>query len=265
MAPMLDFPRYLEAKRSVDDRALDQRVVDRLRRELEEMPTPALLDVGCGTGIGVDRLLSWGVVSSPRVTAVDRNAELVAAAENRLRARIGGTYVASTLETFAAEGRNREGFDLVVAHAVLDDVDLPDAIGHLLALTRPGGLLYCPITFDGESIFEPADPDDQGVLTLYHASMEQTGSPRTGRRLFEYLRDEDVEILSVGSSDWIVFADDGTYPAEEAFFLEAILSFVETAVGEPALEWAKRRRRQLADGSLVYIAHQLDFLVRKRG
>ena len=52
-------PRYLESKRSVDGRAIASRVRDRFIGALP--PEPTILEAGCGTGVTVPRLLSWGV------------------------------------------------------------------------------------------------------------------------------------------------------------------------------------------------------------
>jgi hypothetical protein len=100
------------------------------------------------------------------------------------------------------------------------------------------------------------------------------GDSRTGRRLFHHLRDAGAPVLAAGSSDWVVSADpDGNYPGDEAYFLHSILSTIQNALRsrpdwvEPAdlADWLAMRRRQLAAGELVYIAHQLDFVGRGPG
>ena len=66
---------------------------------------------------------------------------------------------------------------------------------------------------------------------------------------------------------------DGTYPADEAYFLRSILNTIQNALRErhdrvePAhLDgWLAERGHQLAAGELVYIAHQLDFAGRSPG
>ena len=55
--------RYLEAKRTVDDRALHRPTLDRLREALADRPTPlCVVEAGCGTGTMLRRLLEWGVL-----------------------------------------------------------------------------------------------------------------------------------------------------------------------------------------------------------
>jgi hypothetical protein len=39
---------------------------------------------------------------------------------------------------------------------------------------------------------------------------------------------------------------------------------VERTLGERAKRWAAARREQIDDGQLLYIAHQIDCLARKR-
>ena len=265
---MHELAHYLEAKRTVDDRALDRRVLERLRGELEGVDAPAIVDVGAGIGTGLERLLDWNVVKAPTYTAVEQDTALVEIARSRLDGRVQTEFVTSTLADFASDHWNLARFDLVIAHAFLDIVDLAPALKSLVALARPGGLLYFPITFDGETVFEPAHPDDETILSRYHASMSKLGSEagnsKTGRRLFHTLSSEPVEILEMGSSDWIVRPESGGYPNDEAFFLECVVAMVERTVGDAAEGWAATRRQQIEERRLLYIAHQLDCLARKR-
>ena len=62
----------------------------------------------------------------------------------------------------------------------------------------------------------------------------------------------------------------GEYPADEKYFLHFILSFFESSLKahaelDPAefQNWLEKRRSQVERGELVYIAHQMDFLVQK--
>jgi hypothetical protein len=81
------------------------------------------------------------------------------------------------------------------------------------------------------------------------------------------LRAAGGEILAAGSSDWVVFAPEGVYPADEAYFLHFIIDTVRGALdGAIAPEridaWASARHAQIERDILVYIAHQLDFFGR---
>jgi len=274
---MQDFARYLISKRSVDDRALNRRVWGRLERELRESNAEPLriADVGAGLGTCAQRIAEWQLVaplSAVRYTAAEPRKELLEEARFRLRSLpFPAELSTATLEEFAARDENRGRFDLVVAHALLDILPLSPSLEALVSLARPGGLLYLPITFDGETIFEPGSSLDDAVLSAYHDSMEERGSSRTsrtGRRLFHTLRAIPAEVLEIGSSDWIVHPAGAQYPEDEAFFLEFILKTIEGAVRDrverTSLEtWLSERRRQLASADLVYCAHQVDVLARR--
>jgi SAM-dependent methyltransferase len=271
---MQDFARYLLAKRSVDDRALNRRVWGRLERELRKSPAGSLriVDVGAGLGTGAQRIAEWRLVeplSAVRYTGVEPRKELLEEARRRLRSLpFPAELAAATLEEFAARDENRCQFDLVVAQALLDILELSPSLEALVGLARPGGLVYLPITFDGETIFEPGSSLDDAVLSAYHDTMGETGSSRTGRRVFHALRSFPIEVLEIGSSDWIVHPVRAQYPEDEAFFLDFILKTIEGAVRDrverASLEtWLSERRRQLESADLVYYAHQVDVLAQR--
>lgn len=205
------FSRYLAAKRSVDDRALNLRVWQTLQGALP--PTSAqsplrALEVGCGTGVSLQRLINWGLlqfadytaldISSENIieagaqisawalqsgcrlrTALDKN-ELWVARDEPSELRLHLRLEAVDLSEFIARQRNARGqggsaWDFLFAHAFLDLIDLPSLLPPLLQLLRPGGLFYFTINFDGATLFEPvidAELDEQ-VQRLYHRTMDE--------------------------------------------------------------------------------------------
>jgi hypothetical protein len=289
------FPRYLLAKQSVDDRALNRSVYAALQANL---PSGRLRIVEAGAGIGTMpvRLLRWGLLRQADYLAVDALAENVEfargwipdwAAANGLRVETGAgdelrlydegrdlrlELVAADLFDFIAS--RPAPSDLLIAHAVLDLLPLPASLGPLLSLLKPGGLGWLTLNFDGVTSLEPPyDPAlDQEIERLYHRSMDERpggGDSRTGRHLFSYLKEAGAQLLAAGPSDWVVHAAGEGYPADEAYFLDFILHFFEESLGgssdlEPGAfeRWLAARRGQLQRGELVYVAHQLDFLVR---
>jgi hypothetical protein len=290
-----DYGRYLAAKTSVDDRALNRHVLAELRRL---MPAGAarVLEVGAGLGTMVARLMDWGVVDSGEYILLDADRQLLDgsrrwlgdwATARGLRSELlpDGLQVGDLrVRLVHAElGRYLEAdhgarADVLIANAVLDLVDVPTVLPGLLRLLVPGGVYWFTINYDGESIFEPPRPGDDQVMLAYHCDMDEryryggpAGESQTGRRLFGYLRDAGAPALAAGSSDWVVSAGlDGNYPGDEAYFLGSILSTIQNALRsrpdriEPAdlADWLAVRGRQLAAGELVYIAHQLDFVGR---
>lgn len=285
------FRAYLRAKRTVDDRAIDRRVFERLRRELRGRERLRVLDVGAGLGAMCHRLVEWEALP-PRVeyTLVDREASTLVAAREELPgwARERGFDVADDGERLVCT-RDEEHLsvefvagdalavapagecDLLVGQAFLDLVE-PDALPDLLTALDPGGLWYFPITYDGGTHFSPPHPDDDAVERAYHDHMDARpkAGRRAGRSVYHALPDS-ADLLAAAGSDWVVYPREGGYPAEEATFLRWVLDAVEGALREddalaPAAldDWVETRREQVAAGDLVYVAHQLDLLGRVR-
>lgn len=289
-----DFERYLAAKRSVDDRALDRRVLEELQTALSQRASTLdgdlhVLEVGAGIGTMLTRFLEWDLLPTGTIqyTAVDLNSETVDALVPHCRAwaedravsvtdtdplviesddrRVEITTAVGDAGAYAAE--RPDEFDLLVGVAFLDIFDL-DNLGTLLETLSPGGLYYFPITFDGATRFLPSHPADEHVLGRYHDHMDQKpgGTSRAGQAVVERLqREQGTTILAVAGSDWFVRPVEGAYPDDEAYFISHILDTVESAVGElsdtdPAVlsGWLDSRREQLDAAELSYLTHQLD-------
>jgi len=294
----------LSAKRTVDDRALNRHVWQQLLSLLKTASTRQplhLLELGAGIGSMAERLICAKVLTEATYTAIDANPNTIVqgyqdvqrwAPEAGFQYGINATGgrlqrdhqdVTIHLETvdlfdFIAQQRGQRTWDLLIAHALLDLLDVPTALPALFSVLSPGGLFYFPITFDGATILEPAidPPYDTLIEALYHATMDQrvvrgrrSGDSRTGRHLFGHLRALGAEIIGAGSSDWVVFAGSEGYPHDEAYFLHDIINTMHTALAHhPELDpdrfarWVHQRHAQIEGGTLVYIAHQLDLVGR---
>ena len=163
----------------------------------------------------------------------------------------------------------------------MDLVDVPSALPTLLPLVSPGGLCYFTLNFDGQTLLEPTvDPDlDERIQALYHLSMDErivngntSGDSRTGRHLLWQLPGAGAELLAAGASDWVVHPQRKSYPADERYFLHFIVDTIyQELAGHPTLDseafadWTRTRHHQIENGTLIYIAHQLDILARIRG
>jgi SAM-dependent methyltransferase len=292
------YARYLAAKTTVDDRALNRHVLAELRG-LMPAGAPRVLEVGAGLGTMVARLLDWGVVGTGEYTLLDTDRQLLDHSRQWLRdwaaarglrddlrpdgLQVGDLRVRlvhAELGRYLESGHGAQA-DVLIANAVLDLVDVPAVLPGLLRLLVPGGVYWFTINYDGESIFAPGHPHDDQVMQAYHRDMDErvrygrpAGESRTGRHLFHQLRAAGAPALAAGSSDWVVSAGpDGNYPGDEAIFLRSILSTIQDALRsrpdwvDPAdlAGWLAVRRRQLAAGELVYVAHQLDFAGRWPG
>jgi SAM-dependent methyltransferase len=294
------FPHYLLSKQSVDDRALNRLVLDDLKARLP-VTSMNVIEVGAGIGSMLRRLLGWRVLPPMAdYTLVDLMPENISfardwlpewAGQNKVQVETltGGDLRLSAsasvvqihfvqADVFDFVGSQPGRADLLIAHALLDLLPLPESLPKLFSLIQPGGLAWLTANFDGLSAFEPViDPLlDAQIELLFHKTMDEritggvrSGDSRTGRHLFAYLEQAGAEIVSAGASDWVVYPLQGRYPADEAYFLQFILNFFETSLsGCPELDqvqfagWLAARRLQAERCELVYIAHQMDFLVR---
>jgi SAM-dependent methyltransferase len=286
------FPHYLAAKRTVDDRALNKDVWRSLADALAGAPAAGdaapgrplrVLEIACGIGTMVERILEWDLFAAHaqgvHYTAIDALPDNIDAARSRLGNLPQGFDL--HLETadvfdFCARPAEQGAYDLLIAHAFLDLLDIPTALPRLRSLLRPGGLFYFTINFDGATILQPTidRPFDDLIENAYHRTMDEritdgrpSGDSRTGRHLFTTLVAGGFHVQAAGSSDWVVHPVNGQYPADEAYFLHFIVHTMHGALynipsvaGEAFERWIDTRHAQIDRGELVYIAHQLDFM-----
>ena len=288
------FLRYLLSKQTVDDRALNKDVLAALRTNLPAGPV-SVVEIGAGIGTMLLRMLRWNLITEGSYTLVDELEEniqfglaylpewatqsgfnAVEIEPNTWKIKDNGHSVTVKFvhaDVFEYLSRQPAPADLLVAHAFLDLMPLPARLPDLLSLTKD--LAWLTINFDGVSSLLPEiDPElDRKIERLYHQTMDiraSGGDSQIGRKLFGYLAEADAEILAAGASDWVVHPHGGSYPADEAYFLEFILGFYRESLSQhPELDvstftqWLQTRRDQIMRGELVYIAHQFDFLVKR--
>jgi SAM-dependent methyltransferase len=296
--------RYLEAKRTVDDRSLNQGVLGALRADLASRGgrTLRVLELGAGTGTMAARLFDWQVLSRAEYVLLDENAESLAVARQRIStlARALGasseeeshfievhrqdvelrfSFVHAELERFLELTPSEPAFDVLIANAFLDIVDVPSTLPRLFERAAADAAYWFSINFDGETSFLPEHEDDEALLAVYHRSMDQrvrnggrSGDSKTGRHLFEHLARAGASVRAAGSSDWVVHAAGGAYPADEAYFLHHLIHTVESELERHAEvpsqkreAWSKRRHAEVERAELALIVHQLDFFGRVRG
>lgn len=286
--------RYLEAKRTVDNRSFSRRVRETLH---ELLPSePEIIDVGAGTGATVPRLLDSGIGGSYR--GIDSSERLTAYARavrsRELRFRgydvttspdgmftVNDTSNIDTDTQSDAESTltvafetadaltavtNTNDIDLLMAQQFMDLVSIEDALDVFLDALRPGGLAYFPLTFDGTTVFQPDHPADNAVETAYHDAIDAIPDrdSHAGRHLLDALRDRPGTVRAVDAADAIVYPQGNTYQGDEQYYLQQLLAFVEETVTSDVVpeinEWITSRRQQISDGLLSYVGHRYDIL-----
>lgn len=297
-----NFTRYLAAKKSVDDRALNPRVWEVLAGSLPSISHDKpikVLEIGAGIGTMLERMLEWDLFRYAEYTMLDAHLDNVHQARQRILgwahrkglqatdingdisiagqgSEIKMRLMGIDLYDFIVDQRTQGAWDLLVAHAFLDLMDVPRTLPLLFDLCHEGGLFYFTLNYDGLTILEPINDleFDNQVLTLYNRTMDDrmvggipSGDSQTGRHLFAHLANAGGFVLQAGSSDWVVYPGPDGYLQDEAYFLHFIIHTIHQALsGHPELDaqrfeaWVSQRHLQIEVHELVYIAHQMDFL-----
>src|SRR5215204_2747419 len=168
------FPHYLLSKQSVDDRALNKDVLNALKAHLPGQHI-RIIEVGAGIGTMFRRLLRWEVIHKAEYILVDEMAENIEYAsawipqfaaeaglgverieQNELRVFDQTRDVQISLEradVFDFIQKNEEPADLLIAHAFLDLLPMPESLPKLLSLTK--NLAWLTVNFDGVTSLEP--------------------------------------------------------------------------------------------------------------
>ena len=267
-----DFQRYLAAKETVDDRALNRVVWQMLVAAVADLERPRplrVLEIGAGAGAMARRIWDWCLAEDIEYSGIDilpdnraraevdlhtwakeRRCQLVTTGSQfRLKQderQMNLEWHTADVFEFAAGSIGQESWDLLIAHAFLDLVDTPSALPRILPLVSPGGLCYFTLNFDGQTMLEPTiDPDlDERVQALYHLSMDErmvdgrtSGDSCTGRHLLWQLPATGADLLAAGASDWVVHPLRKDYPADERYFLHFIVDTIyRELAGHPALD-----------------------------
>jgi SAM-dependent methyltransferase len=303
-----DFIDYLVAKKTIDDRSLNCIVWRRLQDALADHETQEslrVLEIGSGIGTMIERMAAGPLMHrSSQYTAVDLNPDCTRAARRRLSRwakRLGFAVIRETKASHLLEAGDTRirvdlitgdayalvskgvphSWDLVLAHAFMDLVDIQTLLPGMMRLLKSGGLLFLSLNFDGDTVLLPAiAPDfDDRVINRYHRSMDEriadgrpAGDSRTGRRLLLKLIQRRTEILAAGASDWIVYPRRRRYPLRESYFLHHIVHTIDEELAHhPEIDpdyfkiWIAKRHAQIENGELVFMAKHIDVLARKTG
>ena len=295
------YARYLEAKRTVDERAINQHVWRRFIEQLNATKndhTLRILEIGAGTGSTFLKVLDNLSHQDIIYRVVDLEGEHIDALFYKLKrwAEYEGGDIKEDAEGVVVNmpGRSIEVrasvcdivhflqsrtvshlYDVVIGQAILDLFDIRNLLSLLSKALRDGGLYYFSINFDGVTAFLPEynNEVDSLVEKIYHDSMkgERRDGSQSGRRVLVELMRLGAKIIQAGSSDWIVHpSENGGYIEDEEYFLIEILNFVKKELdasldieSHAAEQWFTHRKKQVENGGLVFIAHQLDVLASK--
>ena len=296
----LSFEDYLDAKFPLDERSLNRDVRTLFESFLRSHAELRSLDMGCGNGASLRRLLRAGLNGRIEMNGVDRDAGLLQRARERLAQDLEVTdfEVSPSVERVLAR-RNREvitlsftvadlasyqpaepgRYDAVIAQALMDLLPLERMVERIRSWLAPAGLFYASLNYDAGTVLYPLYPDlefETDLLGVYDTSMERfldglpCGGAHSGRRLHAALSNAGFDILALGSSDWNIAPYCGAYRDEDQRCLAALLDMIHgegqrSGRFQPQQldDWLSHRRAQLADSRLSLIIHQIDLVAQK--
>lgn len=297
------YQRYLKSKATIDARAMHPRVWSNfinhvVRNNGSEIH---IVEVGCGLGDMLQKIVSILESKTIFYTGIDSNIANIEYAQSTYSRRpmsesidhwtaiehpdsgssCNARFIHSDVFNIDSDMLERPA-DAVIAKAVIDLVPIRRFLQTISTWTIRNTLLYCPITFNGQTAFYPFVEDadlDARVWTVYHDSMDlrntihdgRRGGSRAGDRFIHELIDmPGAMLVDAGGSDWYVAANaSGCYPDNEQYFLQHILHLVDKELEssgqisrQDRTEWVTARRRQIEAATCAMRAHNLDILAR---
>src|SRR6056297_670232 len=290
-----DYPEYLEIKQAIDDRSLNQSVWHALTAALRSQIDNhglRILEIGAGTGSMIIRLLDAGLLGHCQYCAVELEPGFARVAENQLSIWAGAhgcrmevigpsnwilekdqkvieiLWLEADILKLAATFESGY-FDLLIGHAIIDLLPVPECLPGLLNLIKPGGGYYFSLNFAGVTRFLPADARDREITELYHRDMDRRfpkidwRASQTGKLLGPWLKEQGHQVLAEGISDWQIAAASSATAAENRFIGNILATLEKALAGLDGLDdWIRLRQQQAASGKLLFFAANRDYFGR---
>ena len=290
-----DYVDYLDLKKSVDDSSLNQQVwqamADWVIAQKQSGKPLRILEIGAGIGTMIERLLDADLLTHCDYTAVELESGFRDAALQRLRFwadRNACQFAQQNTSTWSIACANKktvinwvhgdalqvgakfgpDTFDMVIGHAVIDLLPVPQCMPDLLSCVSANGACYFSLNYAGETRFLPPLPADQKIMQAYNKDMNKRfpgldwQPSHTGQLLGQWMTAQGHRVIAEGDSDWQLQSNPGL-PTN--LFIANIIDTIETALADmPGLQdWLAVRRQQLQAGLLQFRASNRDCFVLK--
>lgn len=268
-----DYVQYLDVKKSIDDRSLNQAVWEHFSSWLlskgDQGSRLKVLEIGAGIGTMIERLLEASLFNQCHYIALEPEFRFKEAALSRFKSwaskhscsfqiNSAGLWVISNsefevqIEWIDADANtinqlfSDENFDLILSHAVIDLLPVPEIMPIILEKLKTQGAFYFSLNFSGNTNFYPAYEQDDEISRLYHADMDSRfphldwQPSLTGKELPVWLKNYGCKQVVGGVSNWELGKGDG-------LFIKNILDTIKKALaGTPGLDtWLSKRYKEL--------------------
>lgn len=282
-----DYVTYLDIKKAIDDRSLNPEVWQTMQDWVNNKGAHAnnfrILEIGAGIGTMIERLLDNFRPQNLSYNAVEPEPGFMPEAKKRLQRwatanalkfneekedswTLSGSNHVYRINWIVAEAEQLDTLlpanscDLLIAHAVVDLLPVPVLMPRLLDKLNCEGAFYLSLNYAGETSFNPEHKDDRSLLQSYNLDMDKRHqsvawqASQTGKMLGPWLREHGHQVLSEGSSDWLLGPEEGD-------FIENILDTINKALqGEKELtSWYRQRCLLLAQKALFLKITNTDY------
>lgn len=241
-----------------------RRVIDEYMGELALGGDPAILELGCGTGVAARLIARRPEIARP-ITAIDISAQFIETANRLARGEGVGERIDFRVGDAHEIGLADGGYDVVLMHTLISHVaDPADVLAEARRLLRPGsGRL---VVFDGDyaSITFATGASDGGEATDRAVQATVAANPRVMRLMPRLLAGAGYDLLW---SRGYVMADIG----RADFFAPSVASFrvlLPRAGAMPeadALAFADALERASGENRFFAASNFYTYLVRRRG
>ena len=287
-----DYVEYLKLKKSIDDRSLNSAVwnelVNRIKSKCQNSGSIFIVEPGAGIGTMItrimDELLKTKITFKCAYTAIEPEPGFQTAAESYLQAwaekqnakfiklneqqwQLSKNEMEVTVdwECAAAEDFSQvlalKSVDLLLAHALVDLLPVPELVPDLMQCLKADGIFYFSLNYSGQTEFSPGHQSDSLLMQEYNADMDKRfpdldwQASHTGNLLPDFLQKQGHTIISEGSSDWELDAN------EKAFILNILDTIKKALSSSPGIEqWYAERRDQLEHEKLKLKISNRDLL-----
>ncbi|MDX2496228.1 MAG: class I SAM-dependent methyltransferase [Desulfuromusa sp.] len=290
-----DYPEYLAIKQAIDDRSLNQSVWQALAASLKSQVGShgfKILEIGAGTGSMIIRLLDAGLLDHCQYFAVELEPGFARVAENELSVWAGAhgyrmaviglsSWVLKkneqvieiqwiTADILEIPSDFDSGyFDLLIGHAIIDLLPVPECMPGLLNLVQPRGSYYFSLNFAGVTSFSPSHSRDFEITEAYHRDMDKRfpgiawRASQTGQVMGSWLKEQGHLVVAEGDSNWQLSSAPTPSAADNRFIGNILDTMAKALAGLDGLEdWLRLRRQQAASGNLLFFAANCDYFGR---
>lgn len=249
---------WLDLREAVDHSARDVALLARAQKWLHQQAgaiQPTVVDLGAGTGSTLRAFAASGGSDSINWRLVDQDAGLLVEAANRHGRAQAVEILQLDLANTAALPLT--GAQLITASALLDLVSAEFVDALLMALQQHQGIgLYSALNYDGTTLWTPAHPLDEQVLSAFNADQQRDKGfgralgPEAGPYTGQQLQRAGFEVRTA-SSPWQL---DGRNRELVAALIDGIAGAVasDPAIDPGALRaWCRFRQDHVASGSCI--------------